>query len=90
MAAKNEPLVASNELPDYFDDLVDSQHWISMLLTACGEAQRETLDKASAELDSLVGEMLKEPPKGERLRTVFDRIHEVVVTVRTAARSDIA
>jgi hypothetical protein len=89
MAAWGEPLIAKEELGTFFDDLVDAQHWLSMLLSACGERQRTTLGDASASLNSLVDEMLTAPPAGPRLHVVSEQLHEIWTTVVTAARDDI-
>ncbi len=84
-----EPLIAKEELSTFFDDLVDAQHWMSMLLVACGSRQRAALSESNSKIDHLVREMLTRPPAGERLRAVSEQIDESWNTVVTAARDDI-
>jgi hypothetical protein len=64
MADLSEQLVAKEELVTYFDDLVDAQHWLSMLLIACGSRQRATLDKVRTSCERLARKMITEPPAG--------------------------
>ena len=89
MASSGEPLIAKEELASFFDDLVDAQHSLSMLLIACGKPQRAMLGEASTKLDRLVREMLTAPPVGGRLRAVSEQIDEMWDSVTTSARDDI-
>lgn len=88
MSAKGEPLVAKEDLGTFLDDLVDAQHWIAMLLIACEDPQRRSLEDARGSLDGLVDEMLYAPPTGARLRSVPDQLNEILSTVVTTARND--
>jgi hypothetical protein len=82
--------VPRGELPTFLDDLVDAQHGLSMLLVACGEAQRLKVRDAVEQFDRLVDAMLANPPPaGQRLVEISTGVDDVWNIVLAAERADL-
>jgi hypothetical protein len=89
MAQSGYAEIKTSELPGFIDDLVTAQRWLSMLVTICGEPQREHLREAKTKLEKLAIEMATTKPVGERLHTVAEDVDDVWKAVDTAVGSDI-
>jgi hypothetical protein len=42
------------DVPDFFENLAESQYWLAVLTTACGRSQQAALDDASRQLNEWV------------------------------------
>jgi len=89
LAASGYAEIKASELPDFINDLVTAQRWLSMLLIACGAPQRKQLAEAKTLFESLAMEMATRKATGDRLRFVAEQVDEVWKAVDAAAGSDI-
>jgi hypothetical protein len=51
------PIIAKEDVGVFFDDLIDAQHGVAMVSTACGEEQQERVLGLSTSLDAMVREV---------------------------------
>ena len=85
--AEGAPYIAQEDLGTFFDDLIEAQHGLSMLTTACGREQRAVLLEASKSLDAMVARVVEGTP-GSGAANLFD-LSSIYDTVLRAAREDV-
>jgi hypothetical protein len=84
------PELQKEELPQYLDDLVEAQHGLSMVLTVCGEKQKDQLNEAIDVFDKLVDKLLLPPGhQGISLDEAVEEVQNVRDTVRAAQEADL-
>ena len=54
LTAAGVPYIAEDQIATFFDDLVEAQHWLSVLVTACDARQRPAIEAASTKLNGEV------------------------------------
>jgi hypothetical protein len=74
-----------SDIGTFFDDLVDAQHWLSMLTTACSAEQRPALLRAGARLDAIIDELVSGPSD---LLAPLGGLSDIYEQVLTSARQD--
>jgi|SRR3954471_10097980 len=89
VTAEGASFISKEDTGKFFDDLVDAQHAMSMLLTACGAPRRELLTDASASLDRIVDTVVGTGPSAWAGGSVPMNCSESARPSFSAARTDI-
>jgi len=80
----------------FFDDLVDAQHWVSMLTTACADDQRNALvavrERLNRIVDESTGAPAEMPSRGSAIESgdaPSERFTKIYEQLLTSARADL-
>ena len=63
MSAEGMSFIANEDVGTFFDDLVDAQHWLAVLTTACGTRQRTRIEHASSTFNEAVDRLIQHGPQ---------------------------
>jgi hypothetical protein len=89
-ASAPHTFISEEDIGKFFDDLIDAQHSVAMLLTACGESQRRVLVETSAKLDGIVETLVDAGPRTWAAKgSAPGDLSQIYGTVVLAARADI-
>jgi hypothetical protein len=92
MSAEGMTFIAEEDIGTFFDDVVDAQHWLAVLATACGAKQRPAIDQAGARLNETVDRIVKSGSRALDKRELLSgpvALTDVYDDVVAAARDDL-
>jgi len=89
LTAEGLAVIAKDDIGTLFDDLVDAQHWLSVLVTACGSKQRQPIEAASSRLNDAVNQLTTAGAPARKGGAPLVDLADIYEDVIKAARQDI-
>jgi hypothetical protein len=82
-------IIAQADIGTFFDDLIEAQTSLSVLLTACGSPQRPAIEAATSRLNDALERLSTDTPNLQGVGSVLDLLCGLYDDVIAAAREDI-